>query len=157
MARLARAEVFAPAEVAVLHVMNRVVRRCFLLGEDPFTIKNYDHRKLWIEDLLERFSACFGIDLLGFAILSKHFHLILRSRPDVVTTWTDEEISRRWWMVCPFRRTSDGLPAEPNPAEIDTIQNNLEKLAAVRLRLSDIGWWMRLLCQQQCCRIAGND
>ena len=28
MARMARAEVFAPDEVAVVHVMNRVVRRC---------------------------------------------------------------------------------------------------------------------------------
>ena len=31
MARLARAELFAPDEVAMVHVMNRVVRRCFLL------------------------------------------------------------------------------------------------------------------------------
>ena len=29
MARLARAEVFAADEVAIVHVMNRVVRRCF--------------------------------------------------------------------------------------------------------------------------------
>jgi hypothetical protein len=35
MARMARAEVFAPDEVAVVHVMNRVVRRCYLLGNDP--------------------------------------------------------------------------------------------------------------------------
>ncbi len=44
MARLARADVFAPDEVAVVHVMNRVVRRCFLLGDDPVTGTNYDHR-----------------------------------------------------------------------------------------------------------------
>jgi hypothetical protein len=35
MARMARVEVFAPDEVAVVHVMNRVVRRCYLLGDDP--------------------------------------------------------------------------------------------------------------------------
>ena len=35
MARLARMEVFAPDEIAIVHVMNRVVRRCFLLGTDP--------------------------------------------------------------------------------------------------------------------------
>jgi hypothetical protein len=60
-------------------------------------------------------------------------------------------------MLCPFRKTSDGLPAEPTPAEIDTIQNNPEKLAAVRLRLSDIGWWMRLLCQQVATRANHDD
>ena len=35
MARIPRAEVFAPDEVAIVHVMNRVVRRCYLLGDDP--------------------------------------------------------------------------------------------------------------------------
>ena len=49
MARLARAEVFDPCEVAVLHICARVVRRCFLFGVDPFTGKNHDHRKVWIE------------------------------------------------------------------------------------------------------------
>ena len=34
MARMARAEVFAPDEVAVVHVMNRVVHRCYLLGAE---------------------------------------------------------------------------------------------------------------------------
>lgn len=35
MARLARAEVFAADEIAIVHVMNRTVRRCFLLVDDP--------------------------------------------------------------------------------------------------------------------------
>jgi REP element-mobilizing transposase RayT len=44
--------------------------------------------KLWIEQYLKQFSAQFGVDLLGFAILSNHFHLILRTRPDVVAAWS---------------------------------------------------------------------
>ena len=32
MARLARVEVFAADKIAIVHVTNRVVRRCFLLG-----------------------------------------------------------------------------------------------------------------------------
>ena len=48
MAREARAEVFVPDEAAVVHVMNRVVRRCYLLGDDPVSGKNYDHRKVMI-------------------------------------------------------------------------------------------------------------
>jgi hypothetical protein len=42
---LARAEVFAPDEIAIVSVMNRVVRRRFLLGDDPVTGNNDDHRK----------------------------------------------------------------------------------------------------------------
>jgi len=39
MARMAQAEVFAPDEVAVVHVMNRVVPRCDLLGDNPVSGK----------------------------------------------------------------------------------------------------------------------
>ena len=69
MARLARAEVFDPNEIAIVHVMNRVVRRCFLFGDDPLSGKNFDHRKVWIEDQLRLEAACFGIDLLGLALM----------------------------------------------------------------------------------------
>ena len=44
MARLARVEVFSADEVAVVHVMNRVVRRCFLLGDDPVMGKQREPR-----------------------------------------------------------------------------------------------------------------
>jgi hypothetical protein len=84
MARLARAEVFDPTEIAVLHICARVVRRCYLFGVDPVTGTNHDHRKLWIEDQLKLLATHLGIDLLAFEILSNHFHLIHRSRPDVV-------------------------------------------------------------------------
>ena len=69
MARLARAEVFDPSEIAIVHVMNRVVRRCFLFGDDPVSGKNFDHRKVWIEDQLRLQAACFGIDLLGLTLM----------------------------------------------------------------------------------------
>ena len=49
MAMMAIAEVFAPDEVVVVHVMNRVVRRCCLLDNDPVSGKNYDHRTMMIE------------------------------------------------------------------------------------------------------------
>jgi hypothetical protein len=148
MARLARCEIFDPREVAAVHVMNRVCRRCFLLGNDPVSGKNFDHRKIWIENELKRLAALMGIDLLGFACLSNHFHLILRSRPDVVETWSDEEIASRWCRLCPAKKCSDRSSYEPSPAEIAMIVNCPERLAEVRLRLSDISWWMRILCQK---------
>ncbi|MEI8020305.1 MAG: hypothetical protein WCH39_19040 [Schlesneria sp.] len=157
MARLARVEVFSPDEIAIVHVMNRVVRRCFLLGNDPVTGRNYDHRKIWIEEQLHRLAACFGIDLLCFAILSNHFHLILRSRPDVVATWDDTEVARRWLMLCPVRKNDEGFAEEPNEAELNMIRNDPQRLQTVRLRLSDIAWWMRLLCQNIAVRANHED
>ena len=54
MARLTRGEVLFPSGIAIVHVMNRVVRRCFLFGDDPISGKHFDHRKVWIEDPLRR-------------------------------------------------------------------------------------------------------
>ena len=50
MARLARVEVFAADEIAIMHVMNRTVRRCFLMGDDAFSGKDFDHRKQWLDE-----------------------------------------------------------------------------------------------------------
>jgi hypothetical protein len=68
MACLAKVELFAANEIAVVHVMNRAVRRCFLLGDDAITGKNYDHRKQWIEDELQKLAGAMGIDLLGCSL-----------------------------------------------------------------------------------------
>jgi hypothetical protein len=147
MARLARAEVFASDEVAIVHVMNRVTRRCFLLGDDPVTGQNYDHRKQWIDDQLVHQARHFGIDLLCQAIMSNHIHLVLRSRPDVVAEWDDTEVARRWLMLCPASKDDNGQPLKPTEFELNHIRNDKEKLADIRSRLSDISWWMRLLSQ----------
>jgi len=144
---MARVEVFAADEIAVVHVMARTVRRCFLLGEDAVTGKNYDHRKQWIDDQLVHLAGHFGIDLLCQAILSNHIHLVLRSRPDVVAEWEDSEVARRWLMLCPVRRDENRQPQEPTEFELNHIRNDKEKVAAIRSRLSDISWWMRLLSQ----------
>jgi hypothetical protein len=157
MARLARIELFSPNEVAVVHVMTRVVRRCFLLGNDPLTGKNYDHRKVWVEDHLRHLASAFGIDLLCFSILSNHFHLILRSRPDCVEKWDDTEVARRWLRLCPVRKDADHRAEEPNEMELNTIRNDPDRLKLIRSRLSDLSWWMRLLCQQIAVRANHED
>ncbi|MBB3209201.1 hypothetical protein FHS27_005039 [Rhodopirellula rubra] len=148
MVRLARRETIDPNEVVVAHICNRTVRRCFLMGDDAQSGKNFDHRKVWIEQYLRQFAANFGIDLLGFAILSNHFHLILRTRPDVVARWSDEEVARRWMMLCPHRRNTDGSPCLPSEPEIKSIAGCPVKTQEIRQRLSSISWWMRLLCQR---------
>ena len=155
--RPSRSEVLDPAEIQIAHVHNRTVRRCFLMGDDTVSGKNFDHRKVWIEDILQHFAAQFGIDLLNFSILSNHFHLILRTRPDVVANWDDQEVARRWLMICPPKRNQDGSPQRPTAKEIRSISGCPLRLAQIRLRLSDIAWWMRLLCQRVATRSNKED
>ncbi len=145
MSRVRRSDVFNPNEIAIVHVINRTSRRCFLMGVDPISGKCFDYRKKWIEDKLKHLAASFGIDILSYAILSNHFHLILRSRPDVVAIWSDLEVARRWLTLCPPQK--NGKPRPIGPGDLNMITNDPDKLATLRTRLSDISWWMRLLSQ----------
>lgn len=157
MARMSRAELFDPGRTVVVHVMNRVVRRCFLMGDDPVSGKNFDHRKSWIEGEIKRAAGAFAIDVIAFALMSNHLHMILRSRPDVVETWDDTEIARRWLQLCPKRKNKDGSPRPPSEAELNSIRLDPDKLCEIRSRLSDISWWMRLICQRIAQRANAED
>jgi REP element-mobilizing transposase RayT len=147
MARQARGEVFDPLEVSTWHCINRCVRRCFLCGDDPVSGKNFDHRKQWLEARFRWLAANFGMDVLDFAILSNHFHLILRNRPDVVATWSAEEVARRWLCLCPLRKNEAGEPEEPTDEEIRSITGVSARLTEIRCRLSDISWFMRMVAE----------
>jgi len=88
MARINRREVLSEGEIQVVHCVNRVVRRGFLCGTDELTGQNYENRREWIRKRLEFLAGVFGIDILGFSVMSNHLHAILRNRPDVVKDWT---------------------------------------------------------------------
>lgn len=148
MAREKRRDVFRPDEIAIAHCMNRVARKDFLLGFDEETGTDYSYRKGWFEDELKRLAACFGIDLLTYSIMDNHFHLILRSRPDIVALWDDREVARRWLELCPKRKEKNGSIRQPTEAEINLAVADKAGLKKFRSRLSDISWWMRLISQR---------
>jgi hypothetical protein len=80
--------------------------------------------------------------------MSNHFHCILRNRPDVVATWSDDEVAQKWWMLCPARKNRDGSPAEPTEFELNSIRNDAKGLKDKRGRLSSISWFMRFLSER---------
>ena len=81
MARQNRREVFDPNEVSVMHCINRAVRRAMLCGVDKFSGKSYEHRRDWVKERLIYLAQFYGIDVLGYAIMGNHLHVILRNRP----------------------------------------------------------------------------
>src|SRR6516162_1622827 len=147
MPRIRRRFLVDPAEVGVYHCINRCVRRSFLCGSDPVSGKNYEHRRQWMQDRIQFLAGQFGIDVLGFAVMSNHFHVIVRNRPDVVQGWSDTEVARRWWSLFPKRRDDHGNPREPTDFELQMISADPVRFAEIRERLSSVSWFMRCLVE----------
>ena len=112
MPRVNRTEICATDEIQVFHLINRCVRRTFLCGEDVNTGKDYSHRKEWIRSRLEELAGILALDVMSFAVLSNHLHVVVRTRPDLVKSWSDEEVALRWWRLFPQRRDGNGRAPE---------------------------------------------
>jgi len=50
-------------KVSLIHVVSRVVRKAWLLGTNPQTGKNYDHRKIWFKNRLRFLAQQFSIEV----------------------------------------------------------------------------------------------
>lgn len=146
MGRPQRNEQFRHDEIAVVHCVQRCVRRALLAGVDEVSRKDYSYRREWIRRRFEALASVFSIDVLTYAILSNHLHVILRSRPDVLEKLTDQEVAIRWLRVFPGRRIEEHL-AEPSEIDVRRVLSDSKLLAKIRTRLSDISWFMRALAE----------
>ncbi|MCU0711939.1 MAG: hypothetical protein MUC43_07750, partial [Pirellula sp.] len=142
MVRPKRSEQFRHDEIAIVHCVQRCVRRAFLAGDDDVSGIDYSYRREWIRRRFESLASVFSIDVLNYAILSNHVHVILRSRPDVLANLSDQEVAIRWLRVFPGRRIEEQL-AEPSEIDVKQLVADPEHLAVIRTRLSDISWFMR--------------
>jgi len=138
-------------KVSLIHVVSRVVRKSWLLGTDPKTGKNYNHRKVWFKNRLRFLAQQFSIEVCGYAILSNHSHILVRNRPDLTGSWSAEEVARRWWQLFPRRLDNSGAPAEPTEEELELVLLDPKtgiprgRLDLLRTRLASISWFMRCL------------
>jgi hypothetical protein len=140
-----RHEIVADDRVGLYHCIVRCVRRAFLCGDDPVSGKNHDHRKEWIRLRLQELAAVFGIDICGYAVMSNHFHVVLRVRPDLAQGWSDEEVALRWRLLYPPRDETTGLQTEPGQQDLNIITSDPARVAELRDRLASLSWFMRCL------------
>ncbi len=114
-----RSDVFRYDEIGIVHCQQRCVRRAFLAGKDLASGKNFEYRREWIRKRMELLASVFALDVLTYSVMSNHLHLMLRNRPDVVKTWSDEEVARRWLQLFPGKRLEDQLGS---PTQQDIVQ-----------------------------------
>ncbi len=125
----------------VYHCFNRCVRRAFLCGHDALTGRDFSHRKAWLVERMRNLATIFAIDVCSYSVMETHYHTILRTRPDVVASWTDREVARRWLTLFP-RHSSKRGTADSLEAAIDALADCRERIAKLRQRFSSVSWFM---------------
>ncbi|MEE9326188.1 MAG: hypothetical protein V3U71_02755, partial [Cocleimonas sp.] len=78
------------------HCVNRCVRRAFLCGEDRVSGISYEHRRGWIADKIMSLSETFAIDVAAYAVMSNHYHVVLRVDEEGAKAWSSLEVIERW-------------------------------------------------------------
>jgi len=125
------------------HCISRCVRRAFLCGKDRATGRSYDHRKAWLVERFKLLSELFAVDICAYAVMSNHYHLVVRIDPDRAGEWTVAEVVERWCGLFKCPRLIERYQAGPvSKAEKDAA---LEMIATWRARLAEISWFMRCL------------
>jgi len=126
------------------HCMGRCVRRAFLCGEDTHTGKDYSHRKMWITEKLRELAKIYTIDVCAYAVMSNHYHLVLKINHEKAILLSEEEVIERWMMlfggnVLVQRYLKGDCKTQ---AELDKVKETVKEW---RSRLYDISWFMRCL------------
>jgi len=126
------------------HCIGRCVRRSFLCGQDKLSGKNYTHRRQWVVDRLEYLTSLFAINVCSYAVMSNHYHVVLKLNPGSAKDWTDKEIVLRWEMLF-----SGNEHTRAYLSDEDLTDNNKDYLSIQipiwRERLLNISWFMRCL------------
>jgi REP element-mobilizing transposase RayT len=148
MPTYARRQIVVEDMVGVYHCMAQCVRRAFLCGVDPYTRKDYSHRKEWIVDRMRELAGLFAIEVCGYSVMSNHLHLVLRNRPDITEQWSADEVALRWCRLFPPRDETTGKPVEPGEHDLAMLTANPERLSDLRKRLASLSWFMRCLCEK---------
>lgn len=129
------------------HVASRCVRRSWLCGKDKVSGKNYSHRKQWLIDRIRFLSQYFAVEVHAYAIMSNHFHLILRYAPLAHLQWTDETVADRWLSVCPPRTWTGEIDVEAIPEAKALLIADGKRLRHVRSQLGSLSTFMKHLKQ----------
>ncbi|MCL9775476.1 transposase [Vibrio methylphosphonaticus] len=131
-------------DTAHYHCISRCVRRAFLCGEDAYSGKSFEHRRLWLVERMRLLSQVFAIDVCAYAIMSNHYHLVLHVNTALAESWSHQEVAQRWttlykapllvsrWLGCELKSKAE-------------INKTLALIGEWRERLTDISWFMRNL------------
>ncbi|TAG43561.1 MAG: transposase [Betaproteobacteria bacterium] len=144
----ARLALISLSDTPWYHLVSRCVRRAFLCGDDAVTGVNFNHRRGWIETRIRELASVFTIDVAAYAVMSNHYHLVLRVDQARALALDDEAVLRRWTLlfIGPLLvqryMLSAASRAQMGQAECAKVK---EFAQLYRQRLCDVSWFMRVL------------
>ena len=122
------------------HCMSRCVRQAYLCGVDSNTGKDYSHRKQWIVERLMHLSESFFVDICAYAVMSNHYHVVLKATPGKANNMSDNDLLQRWERV--FRNDAKVIRSYPKSSElyvksIEKIRDNLTSISRFMAALNE--------------------
>lgn len=140
------------------HCISRCVRRAFLCGQDHFSGRSFEHRKDWVVERLAEIGRAFAIDICAYAVMSNHYHLVLRVDVRRAQRWSSVEVAERWMQLFSGSPLVRRWLAGNAPGKAED-RRALEIIESWRAKLCDLSWFMRCLNehlarranQEDCC------
>ena len=126
------------------HLTSRCVRRAWLCGIDDHSGQNFDHRRVWIERRILQLGQIFATEVFAYAVMSNHYHLVVRVDPLGPLNWSDEVIARKWLALCPPGPSTSNAKAKYD-MRLKALLGDDERLAVYRERLGSLSWFMRFV------------
>lgn len=137
------------------HCISRCVRRAFLCGRDPVTGYDFEHRRQWIADRINLLCSVFSMDLCAYAVMSNHYHVVVRINAAEAEGWSDEEVAQRWTQL--FSRPALMHRFLDHSVLTQHEQDQVAQLISTwRGRLQDLSWFMRCL-NEPIARLANHE
>ncbi len=138
-----RSQLVPTDAASTFHCVQRCVRRAFLCGIDDYTGQSFEHRKHWVQARIALVASCFAADVLAYAVMSNHLHIVIHMDPTHVDSWDDETVLERWLVLFPPRDESHHAREHKRLR----ILQDVPYMTELRRRLGDLSWLMRCLAE----------
>ena len=124
------------------HVVSRCVRRTFLFG--VVDNKDFSHRREAIVERLSELATLFCIDIAAYAIMSNHYHLVVRIQKQRALDLTMQEVITRWSALFSLPFLAQRFANNEDMSDAERFEA-IRQIELRRERLYDLSWFMRCL------------